>query len=197
MNSDIAVYAAIFVAVLGQSTFVVSIFAPGLSAVLAATFLATTGQLNLAIIFGVAWTASLLGDNIGFLIGRFGIEKIPVIERHFLKAKPKAARFFKRHRLLPLLYPFLGFTRTPLPIFLGSIGYKRRKWLPLSIFATTLFYSVFIGSCYLLGSMLGRDSARTIIIVAQIIVVTGLLTSLGRFVLHKRQKKRPLTAKRV
>lgn len=70
---------------------------PGETALIAAGVYASKGHLSITAVIAVATVAAIIGDNIGYWIGRTGgrrlAEKLPWLAR-FL---PPAERFFKRH----------------------------------------------------------------------------------------------------
>jgi len=45
---------------------------PGESLVIASGFLASRGDINIVLLIGAIWSAAVLGDNIGYSIGRYG-----------------------------------------------------------------------------------------------------------------------------
>src|SRR2546430_1210357 len=91
-------YAVIFVGVLLENAGVPS---PGHTVVLAAAFLAQSGKLSIGWAFVTACVAAVLGDNIGYWIGRKGGR--PLVERHqrFFHLSEERMRwiegFFERH----------------------------------------------------------------------------------------------------
>jgi len=77
------------------------VLVPGETTLVATALFAGLGHLNLFVVMVVALTACFAGDNIGYLIGRYGGH--PLIERYgkyiFLPPKrfAKAERLFNRH----------------------------------------------------------------------------------------------------
>lgn len=74
---------------------------PGETALIAAGLLAHDGQLNIALVIVIAAVAAILGDNVGYLIGRHGgrrlLERPGLGERHRLAIIAKGEPFFERH----------------------------------------------------------------------------------------------------
>jgi membrane protein DedA with SNARE-associated domain len=105
---------------------------PGETFLVAASFLAVQGQLNIWLVGLTAWAAAVLGDNVGYAIGRFGGRRL--VTRHgprvgiSAERLNKAERFFAHYgpevvivaRFFPLLRQFNG-------IVAGSagMGWKR------------------------------------------------------------------------
>ncbi|HSP74557.1 MAG TPA: DedA family protein [Gaiellaceae bacterium] len=74
---------------------------PGETALVAGGVLAARGHLSIAAVIGVAATAAIVGDNIGYWVGRTGgrklIERAPLAHRYADRVLPPAERFFERH----------------------------------------------------------------------------------------------------
>jgi membrane protein DedA with SNARE-associated domain len=62
-------YAAVFAGVMVESF---GIPAPGQSLVMAGALLAAQGEMHIALLLLTAWSAAVIGDNIGYAIGHFG-----------------------------------------------------------------------------------------------------------------------------
>lgn len=74
---------------------------PGETALIASGLLAHDGQLNIFLVIVVAALAAILGDNLGYLIGRHGgrrlLEAPGPLERHRRLIISKGEPFFDRH----------------------------------------------------------------------------------------------------
>ena len=74
---------------------------PGETALVAASILVTRGHYQLWEVIVVASAAAIIGDNIGYWIGRLGgralLERWEPIARYSRKALPPAERFFAKH----------------------------------------------------------------------------------------------------
>jgi membrane protein DedA with SNARE-associated domain len=74
---------------------------PGETALVAAGVLAARGDMDIVTVIVVAATAAIVGDNVGYWIGRLGGRKLirrwGFLERHAGKVLPWSERFFKRH----------------------------------------------------------------------------------------------------
>lgn len=77
------------------------VFVPGETTLVAAAFFAGLGHLNIIAVMIVALTACFIGDNIGYLIGRYGGH--PLVDRYgkYVLLPPKrfakAEKLFNRH----------------------------------------------------------------------------------------------------
>ncbi len=74
---------------------------PGETALVTAAVLAKLGHYSLGSVIVVAAAGAIVGDNIGYGLGRFGgrrlLERWDVVARRAAKALPPAERFFLRH----------------------------------------------------------------------------------------------------
>jgi membrane-associated protein len=74
---------------------------PGETALIAAAVLAHKGHYPLWAVIVVAALAAIIGDNIGYWLGREGGRKLldrwSITRKHAAKAFPPAERFFERH----------------------------------------------------------------------------------------------------
>jgi membrane protein DedA with SNARE-associated domain len=74
---------------------------PGETALIAAAILAAQGHYSIVSVIVVAAAAAIIGDNIGYWIGRTGgralLERWGPIRRYAEKVIPPGERFFRRH----------------------------------------------------------------------------------------------------
>ncbi len=74
---------------------------PGETALVAAGVFASRGRLDIRAVIGVAALAAIVGDNLGYWIGRTGgrrlLERSRRVSRYFGRALPWAEDFFHRH----------------------------------------------------------------------------------------------------
>lgn len=88
----------LFLVVAGEST---GVPIPGETVLITAGVLASQGYYPLGEVIAVAATAAIVGDNLGYWIGRKGgralLERTPVVKDYFERVLPPAERFFARH----------------------------------------------------------------------------------------------------
>src|SRR5436190_4064287 len=74
---------------------------PGETALITAAILAAEGHYSLVAVIAVAAAAAIVGDNIGYWIGRKGgralLRRLPFVSGYFERALPPSERFFRRH----------------------------------------------------------------------------------------------------
>lgn len=89
---------------------------PGETALIAAGVLAQRGHYSIVVVIAVAALAAIIGDNVGYWIGRKGgralLARTPVIRDVFEKALPPSERFFARHGAKTVFFGrFVAFLR--------------------------------------------------------------------------------------
>jgi membrane protein DedA with SNARE-associated domain len=74
---------------------------PGETALIAASILAANGHYSIVLVIAVAAAAAIIGDNVGYWIGRTGgralLERWGPIKRYADRALPPGERFFRKH----------------------------------------------------------------------------------------------------
>jgi membrane protein DedA with SNARE-associated domain len=74
---------------------------PGETALITAAILAERGHYSLVAVIAVAAAAAIVGDNVGYWLGREGgralLRRIPLIGGYVERALPQSERFFRRH----------------------------------------------------------------------------------------------------
>jgi membrane protein DedA with SNARE-associated domain len=74
---------------------------PGETALVTAAVLASRGDLDITAVIAVSAVAAIVGDNVGYWIGRIGgrklLTRMPWLERHASNVLPWSERFFRRH----------------------------------------------------------------------------------------------------
>jgi len=74
---------------------------PGETALITAGVLAARGDMDIVEVIVVAAAAAIIGDNVGYWVGRLGgrrlLERWEPLERHASRVLPWSERFFKRH----------------------------------------------------------------------------------------------------
>jgi membrane protein DedA with SNARE-associated domain len=124
---------------------------PGETALISAGVLAATGRFDIVLVIVVAATAAIIGDNIGYWLGRIGGRKLLMrwgfIARHAERALPAGERFFAKHGGKTVFFARFIFG---LRVFGAWIaGMTKMKWLRF------LFWNAVGGICWATGVGLG------------------------------------------
>jgi undecaprenyl-diphosphatase len=134
---------------------------PGETALIAAGVLARHGQLSIELVIAVAALAAILGDNIGYLIGRTGgrrlLERPGFLEHHRRVIITKGEPFFAKHGPKAV---FLGRWVAGLRITAAWLaGINRMPW-PVFGFWNALGGVAWAASVGLLAYLLGPTAER-------------------------------------
>jgi membrane protein DedA with SNARE-associated domain len=155
-------YTAVFAALLLESFWLPL---PGEAMLIAGAALATEGELHLLPLLACAWLAAVLGDNIGFAIGRFGGRRLVVgygarvgiTERRLARVEG----FFQRYGGEVVLGArFFAVLRQLNGIVAGSVGMGWGRFLAYNAVGAALWVSAWGFGVYYFGEALGHVIAR-------------------------------------
>jgi membrane protein DedA with SNARE-associated domain len=136
---------------------------PGETALVAAAVLASRGDLDITAVIFVAAVAAVVGDNVGYWIGRIGgrklLTRVAWLERHASNVLPWSERFFRRHGGKTI---FLGRFFAVLRVTVAWLaGVSRMHWWQFFLWnaAGGICWAVLIG---LVAYYAGEAAARAI-----------------------------------
>jgi undecaprenyl-diphosphatase len=172
---------------------------PGETALITAALLASAGHLSLAGVIAVAATAAIVGDNVGYLIGRRGgrwlLTRPGRWERERLALVERGERFFERHGGKTVFFgrwlPVLRITAAWLA------GVHRMHWIRFALWNALggISWAVTVGvAAYAVG-----EAAKSVLRYAGLagiglVLVAASVVVWLRFVrprLHARRSSRP------
>ncbi len=182
----------IFLTIFSESGLLIGILLPGDSLLFTAGLLASEGYFNIVWLVIVSFAAAVIGDNVGYSIGkRAGPAFFNRPDSIFFhKDYPaKAKLFYEKHGgKAIILARFTPLMRTLIPLFAGvaRMDYK-----------TFFFYNIGGGAIWavglpLLGYTLGQvipDADRYILPIVGAIVVVSLVPAAFEYVHHRRGHK--------
>jgi len=132
---------------------------PGETFLVAASFLAAQGQLNIWLVVVTAWAAATLGDNAGYAIGRFGGRKLLV--RHGARVGISAARLDKTERFFAKYGPevvivarFFPVLRQLNGITAGSAGMGWKRFAVYNALGALLWVGAWSAGVYYFGKQI-------------------------------------------
>jgi membrane protein DedA with SNARE-associated domain len=179
-------YPVLFVLIAMETT---GIPLPGETALFTAGILAGRGHLSIELVIAVAAAAAIIGDNVGFMIGRRLGRRVLLapgpFERHRRRLIEVGEPFFERHGPKAV---FLGRWVAGLRITSAWLaGVNRMRW-PTFLFWNALGGIVWATTVALLAYFLGRSAERIVQAVgagaAVAVVVAGLV---AWFVVRRRR----------
>jgi membrane protein DedA with SNARE-associated domain len=136
---------------------------PGETALITAGVLAARGDMDIVEVIVVAAAAAIIGDNVGYWVGRLGgrrlLERWEPLERHASRVLPWSERFFKRHGAKTI---FFGRFFAVLRVTAAWLaGISRMHWWRFFLWnaAGGICWAVLVG---LVSYYLGRAAAEAI-----------------------------------
>ena len=179
-------YPLMFLLVMSESS---GVPIPGETALIAAAVLASRGKLNIELVIALAAAAAIIGDNIGYLIGRKGGRWLLLRPGPFLE---------RRHQVLSTGEPFFE-RHGPKAVFFGRFVLGLRVWASWLAGATRMRWHSFVlwnalggiiwaSAIGLIAYHLGR-SAGNVVETFGLYGAAALLLAIGSTLyLHRRQK---------
>jgi membrane protein DedA with SNARE-associated domain len=167
-------YLAVFLLPMLEST---GLPVPGETMLLtAAVYAATTGRLSIAGVIAAAATGAIVGDNLGYLIGRRGGRALALRFGRFIRIGPKqlrmGERFFERHGdKTVFLARFVTVLRT-IGAFLAGVSRMRYRSFLIFNAAGGICWALLYG---LLAYALGRQYDRYHNLINQSGIVLAIL----------------------
>jgi len=132
---------------------------PGEAFLVTASFLATQGQLNIWLVGLTAWTAAVLGDNVGYAIGRFGGRRLVI--RHGARVGISAERLNKTERFFARYGPeivivarFIPVLRQLNGIVAGSAGMGWKRFVIYNALGGLLWVGAWSSGVYYFGDQI-------------------------------------------
>src|SRR6267143_4602368 len=178
--------------VFAETGLLIGVFLPGDSLLVTAGLLAARGYLNVYKLAPVLTLAAILGNSLGYFIGRATGPRIFKREDRLFFNKQHAIRaheFEERYgRATIVIAQFIPVIRTFSPVIAGVGGMKFREFLTYNVLGAVVWVWSMLGIGYFLGNYIpGID--RHIEIVVVIVVFISLLPGLIGG-LNARRKRR-------
>jgi len=181
-------YPLLFAAVMAESS---GFLVPGETALIAAAVLASQGKLQIELVIPLAATAAIVGDNIGYVIGRKGGRW--VLER--------PGRFYRqRQEVLAVGEPFFE-RHGPKAVFFGRFLLGLRVWASWLAGGTRMHWRSFVlwnalggitwaTAVGLVAYFLGHSAGNAIQTFGLYGLVAALVAIVSALVLHRRHRRR-------
>ncbi|MCI0542371.1 VTT domain-containing protein [bacterium] len=188
-------YAGIFAIVFIESGLLIGFFLPGDSLLFTAGLLASSGILNISILVPLIFIAAVLGDNMGYYIGKRAGEKLLEHEDTFFFRKSHAERtraFYEKHGPKAIvLARFIPIVRTFAPVFAGVGSMKYRTFFFYNVLGGFLWAFGVTLAGYFLGGFIPDIDKYLLPIIGVIILISFLpfITQWLQYMKDKREKK--------
>jgi len=181
-------YPLLFLTVMAESS---GVPIPGETALITAALLASRGKMHIELVIPIAAAGAIVGDNIGYLIGRHGgrwlLERPGVFARQRRQALELGEPFFARHG--------------PKAVFFGRFILGLRVWASWLAGATRMrwrsfaFWNALGGICWatgvgLIAYFLGTAASNAIEAFGIYGLVAALLAVGGTAIAYRRHQRR-------
>ena len=167
-------YGFIFLIIFVETGVVFFPFLPGVSLLFASGVFASTGELNIFALLGVAWAAAILGDQCNFMIGHFFGSKIIAsgkVKAMTPERMAKSEAFLdKWGKLAIFLGRFFPFIRTFVPFIAGMGGMKWHHFVAFNILGGITWSTLFTLLGYFFGGIPAVQEHFELVIVGIILV---------------------------
>lgn len=180
------------------SVFVESFGAPlpAESLLIAAGFLATQGKMSILNLLALSWAASVLGDNVGYCIGRFAGRRLILRYGRYVFVTHErlnlAEAFFLRYGgVVVLVARFVLVLRQLNGIVAGTSRMPWRRFMLYNASGALIWVGVWGGGSYLFGqeieNLLDRHKNAEPYLIAGILVVIAIGVAVTRRWLRKHR----------
>jgi membrane-associated protein len=149
-------YAILFLIVFCETGLVVTPFLPGDSLLFAAGTFAGMGALHPGVLFGVLFSAAVVGDSTNYWVGRYVGPRAFSGHVRFLKREylERTREFYQRHgRQTVILARFLPIIRTFAPFVAGVGQMDYGRFLAMSLIGSLCWVGLFVGAGYFFGNL--------------------------------------------
>ena len=186
-------YAILFLVIFCETGLVIAPFLPGDSLLFATGALAATGALDPNYAFLLMASASILGDNTNYTIGRFIGPKAFSSNSRILKKEylTKTQAFYDKYGGRTIIIGrFLPIIRTFAPFVAGVAKMDRRKYVPFTLIGAVFWVGLFLYAGYFFGSLPFIKNNFSIVVVV-IILISSAPAIIE--IVRSRMKKSPKT----
>ncbi|WP_030815812.1 DedA family protein [Streptomyces sp. NRRL F-2799] len=171
--------------------------APGETILLAAGVYAGTGELNIVAVAVIAFAAAVLGDNIGYVIGRTGGRVFVERWGKYILLTPKrfeaAEAFFRRHGgKIVTVARFVEGLRQANGIIAGTTGMAWPRFVAFNALGAALWVGLWSSLAYLAGSHITAVYDEIVRYQRYALVAVGLLVAalIVRHLVRRRRARR-------
>ncbi len=183
----------VFVVTCAETSLFVGLLIPAEATILVAAFLAERGYFPVSTVLAATFLGGLLGDQLGYALGRFGGTRLVAREgrlgRIWRRHEPRAARLFRRHASLSVsLARFISFVRTLMPWFAGMSGMPYGRFLLYDVVGVLGWAIASVALGYLAGES-WDVAARALGTTSAVIVGGILLVAVLGYVTERRRRR--------
>lgn len=163
---------------------------PGETALIAGAVLASKGRLSLPVVIVLAICAAIIGDNLGYLIGRRGgrwlLQRPGPFRRHRLEVLAMGEPFFERHGPKAVFFGrFLLGLRTWASWLAGATRMRWRSFVLWNALGGIAWATAVGTAAYLVG----RTAENALSIFGLFGLVAVVIAAIGLYVAHRQHRR--------
>lgn len=177
-----------------ETAFFVGLLIPAEATVIVASVLAVSGEFSLRSVFLATFVGGFLGDQTGYLLGRFAGNRVVaregLIARLWHKYEPAAAKLFRRHAALSVsMARFISFVRTLMPWFAGMSEMRWGRFAAYDFIGVLGWAAASVAVGFVAGESWRVVAARLGVVSAYIVAAIVLLALLLTMRSKRRERK--------
>lgn len=186
-------YLLIFAMVFAETGLLMGVFLPGDTLLFTSGLLASVGYLNIAILIFVCFLGTVLGDNVGYALGkRYGHKVFKKKDSLLFDVNhiDRAEKFYKAHGGKTVIFGrFIPFVRTAAPILAGVGKMNYRTFLVYNLFGAVLWSTAFCMLGYISGKIIPHAEGYIAPIIS-VVVAGSVLIAAITILTHYWKKRR-------
>jgi membrane-associated protein len=183
----------LFLIIFAETGLLIGFFLPGDSLLFTAGILASKGNLNIAVIAIGCFLAAVIGDQVGYTIGRrAGPALFRRPDSRIFKQKyvDRTKEFFDKHGPKTILLArFVPIVRTFAPVLAGVGEMSRRTFTTYNVVGGFVWAVGVTVAGYILGEAIGEDIDKYLLPIIAVIIVLSILPPLIEMLRSRRRKR--------
>jgi membrane-associated protein len=178
--------------IFSETGLLIGVFLPGDSLLVTAGLLAARGYLNVYTLAPVLTLAAILGNSLGYFIGRASGPRVFNRENSLFFNKKHAIRaheFYEKYgRKTIVLAQFMPIIRTFSPVIAGVGGMKFREFITFNIIGAFVWIWSMLGVGFFLGSYIPGIDQHIEIVVVIVVFISILPGIIGGYTARRAKR---------
>jgi membrane-associated protein len=183
----------LFLIIFAETGLLIGFFLPGDSLLFTAGILASQGNLNIIVIAVGCFFAAVIGDQVGYTIGRrAGPTLFRRPDSRIFKQKyvDRTKEFFEKHGPKTILLArFVPIVRTFAPVLAGVGEMNRRTFTTYNIVGGLVWGVGVTVAGYILGEAIGEDIDKYLLPIIAVIIVLSILPPVIEALRERRRNR--------
>jgi membrane protein DedA with SNARE-associated domain len=187
------VYVLVVLLVFGEAALFIGFILPGETAVIVAGVVASQGRVNVVILCALVVVAAILGDSVGYAVGRRYGERLlslPILKKRRAQLESALEGLRRRGPMYVFIGRFTAFLRAVMPGLAGTSKMHYRRFLVANALGAVVWGISFTLLGYFAGSALTKIEKYTSWFGATLLVLVIGLVLVVHFVRKRRERAR-------